>query len=211
MMRKTVHTLLASIGLCLSSVAGAVDSWDAVGDFNHMSGNPNPPWSYESNAGLLSMPVAACFGTTGLFCWGGGGPFDTPFVGINTSGSSFTTGGGHVIAESVLFLHPSNDAVSPNSTVKVRWTVPTNGRYRFVGYFQLADKNAPDNGVVANIRCTFCVNHTMWTTTFSGYSKARWFNTIRFLAAGNSITFEVENNGSFNNDLTALKAAIFKL
>jgi hypothetical protein len=43
MMSKTVHTLLASIGLCLSGVAGAVDSWDAVGDFNHMSGNPNPP------------------------------------------------------------------------------------------------------------------------------------------------------------------------
>lgn len=207
MLSKTVYTLLSGIALCFTSAATA-QSWDAVGDFDQVA-NPSTqgPWRYESSTGLLSMKTAACFGTAGLFCWEGGGPFDTPFVGINTSGMPFVTGGGHVIVESALIVHPGQNA---GERVKVRWTAPVSGRYRFVGHFQLIDKNATANGIIAEIRCSFCFN-PMQSWTFGGFGATRIFNRVRYIGAGDSVTFEVDNNGSFNNDSTALKVAVLKV
>lgn len=207
MLSKTCQTLLSGIALCFASIASA-QSWDAVGDFDQVA-NPSTqgPWRYESSAGLLSMKTNACFGTAGLFCWEGGGPFNTPFVGINTSGSPFVTGGGHVVVESALIVHPGQNV---GERVKVRWTAPSSGRYRFVGHFQLIDKNASANGIIAQIRCSFCFN-PMQSWTFSGFGTTRIFNQTRYIGAGDSVTFEVDNNGSYNNDSTALKVAVLRL
>jgi hypothetical protein len=211
MMSKLTHALLSGIALCLSGMASAQQqSWDAVGDFdfsNPSNTSVSDPWSYESSTGLLTMSTAACFGTPGLFCWHGGGPFDTPFVGINTTTMPFVTGGGHVIAESVLIVHPGQNV---GERVKVRWTAYSSGLYRFVGHFQLIDKNAPANGVIAEIRCSSCAS-PMATFTFSGFGTTRIFNKARFIGAGKSVTFEVDNNGSYNHDSTALKVAVLRL
>jgi hypothetical protein len=205
---KIGYSLLSSIALCMAGTASA-QSWDAVGDFSQTA-NPtnNGPWSYESSSGLLTMSTAACFGTTNLFCWKGGNPFDTPFVAINTSNSPFVTGGGHVIAENVLILHPGPN--SGGDRVKVRFTAPATGRYRFVGHFQLIDKNAGANGVIAQIRCSFCVN-PMQTWTMSGFGLTRIFNQTRYIGAGDSVTFEVDNNGDYSNDSTAIKVGVLRL
>lgn len=206
---KISYSLLSSIALCVAGAASA-QSWDAVGDFNQGPIPPLAPWSYESSSGVLSMPTAACFGTPNLFCWKGGPPavFDTPFVGINTGTAPFVTGGGHVIVESALILHPGPN--SGGDRVKVRFTAPTTGRYRFVGHFQLIDRNATVSGIIAQIKCSFCLN-PMQSWTFGNFGTTRIFNQTRYIGAGDSVTFEVDNNGSYNNDLTALKVAVLKL
>jgi hypothetical protein len=176
-------------------------------DFSAAS-NPNGPWDY-------GYGVAGS--TFNLFTVADPGPpferwtvpdpvLGTPAVVENTTGSPIVVGT-VLIPEHALAFHPG-----PSVDTMVRWTAPAAGDYSYSGYFDLLD--ILPSGIVGEV---FANSQQLFSGELTGPGAdpaadapggREFFQGTVSLQAGDTLTFAVNNDGTFLFDTTGLGATI---
>ena len=212
MKRKIVISLLAGLGMSLGATAQAQNAWDAVSDFN-LGANPNGAWGYhwQEPAGGALFPMAAgtdC-GNASVICWTRFEGNPLPQIGLNTSTGPLESGS-NLAPLGVLLLHPG----ASGERAVVTWKAPhTTGKVRYFvnGQFQLLDFHNFHyglSGVNVSVNVEGKVGKPPVTLTrFGQFMK---FELNNCLSPGQTVSFTVDANGNYANDLTALKVGILR-
>ena len=213
--------LAASMGIATLFAGGAANAavvYDAAAQFS-LSSNANGPWSYGEGTGPSitlftknsnNNPVQPIGVPSTVEYWQSSNPTSlVPIVGENFGTASATCCNSVLIPTGVLWVHPGY-----NSDVIVQWKAPTAGLYNLASSFALLD-NSP-SGILAEV---FENNKLLIGIPIKGpaanlsapqsYGPAVPFTANDLsLQAGDTLSFVVNNAGSFNNDSTALTATI---
>jgi hypothetical protein len=201
--------VMATIGTAPASAS----VYNAVSDFSVGNGNPNGPWAYGSGVGGVSFNrFASSFtSTTGNLgpssYWQATVPVDNvPLVGLNVSGSPYNFGT-VMVPTGALWVHPG-----PVNDVIVQWTAPAAGTYSLSASFALMDISP--SGVIGEV---FDNGSLIYSGTLTGpgadqsthtLGQSETFSDVVSLAAKDTLSFVVNQDGSFLNDSTALTANI---
>ena len=208
--------VLINLFISLFAIAASAQTWDAVKDFSNS--NPSNDWEYGhgqtgtnfSKYGSFSSSCPAFSGFSGIECWWTGGQ-SLPAVGLNyTSGTLCYNGSSTVVLPTnALWMHPGS---SLNDDSIVRWTAPTSGTYSISGFFEGLDSidqtgvylsvyrnTIPIFGPVFYQKAASCPN--------PGPSLNIPTQTLS-LAAGDVISFGVNNGGNYIYDSTGFDASI---
>ena len=216
-----LRILSAAVGVATLFSVGAANAgavYDAAGDFS-ISANPNGTWSYgegtgstitslfthNSNNPVQAIPLPA---GSNVQYWQSSAPNSlVPIVGENY-GSTTTCCSSVLIPTGVLWVHPGLA-----SDVIVQWTAPTAGTYDLSSSFALLDKSP--SGIIGEV---FENNSVLFSQTITGpaanLSAQTYGPAVSFaqndlvLHAGDTLSFVVNNDGSYFNDSTALTATI---
>ncbi len=192
----------------LAATVASATTYDAVTDFS-----PTPTvWSYGTGVNGSSFTPypdfhAVCEGDARVSCYQTTTPVSrVPFVAKNILGGTIDTYDTVVFPSNVLNVHPG-----PSTDSIVRFTAPTTGSYRISGFFELLDINP--SGVIVSI---YTAGNFDGSATLTGPAAvfpdmvggAAAFGGVRFLTAGQTVDFGVNNDGSFFNDSTGLSATL---
>jgi hypothetical protein len=198
--RVIVFTAAAAIA---APQAAKAQTYDVGADFS--LSNPSGVWSYGSKATPLGAFTAyALSGTSGtLQYWTSnvGGDL-TPGVFHNV-GAAFTSGTVNYAVGETAF-HPG-----PNGEISVfRFTAPTAGSYTLASRFYGLDFQGPTNTNVAIVLPGAAV--TIGVGNVLGYRDPSeiTYNGIFALAAGDVLEFQVDRNGNYAFDTTAIDASL---
>ena len=179
---------------------------DAARDFS-LFGNPNGAWSYgEGVGGSTFTPFTVTGATAGSFqYWQSSTPTSgVPLIGENFAPTAITYSTVVVPGHS-LIMHPgaADDAI-------MRWTASTAGDYNYAGSFALADTNP--SGVMGEV---FDNGTEIYSGVLSGAGasfpytgQTEIFQGNVYLNVGDTLSFVVNNDGSYFNDSTAVNARI---
>ncbi len=211
MLYRTAYALglIAAATLAGAAPARAGALYDAVADFSQTS-NPNGVWSYGYGTGGSSFTAydsstATCAGVTGLFCWYASGADDNnlPAVGINTSGSTITSGTLDVPTNQ-LFMHPTGVGATSNYDTIVQFTAPTAGGYAYSGLFQADDAHG-STGVTVSI---WDGSTELFSALLGSPGATANFSGIAALGAGGTLEFVVTASNPYSYDSTGLEVLI---
>jgi hypothetical protein len=204
-------SLVLFAGLGVSTVAHATPiTYDAVSDFS-IASNPNTPWVYGSG----SIGPAGSFTpyTVSGTNWGGGGyeywsgtTNGLPVVGYNNNNVAPTGGLATVyVPPTELWLHPG-PSPSGDDTI-VEFIAPTAGTYSLTTNFTRDNLDNGGNGVVVTI---VAGGSTIATDTipYQVGSTYNFHDPSLTLTAGEIVTFDLNNNGSYGSDSTGFDATI---
>jgi hypothetical protein len=190
--------------LALPAAANAV-SWDVAADFS------NPVFAYGSGvngSSFTALPTYLpdnCFGVSGLACYQSA-PFSHPVI-AKKSGSAYNSGGVFIPTDT-LYLHPADG--QPGTDALVSFTATAASTHRLSGFFQRQDTTNNGDGTAVSIFSSTNPS-ALFSAVLPGTSwgSQTSFGTIDvFLNAGQSVTFGVANNGSYQFDSTGLSATI---
>jgi hypothetical protein len=204
--------LLPAVALAvLFAPHSCASQFDAFSDFS--ASNPNGSWSYGTGVtGSTFTPLTVYDGSycnsivSSIACWTIPNPVDkTPFVAINTDASVMDVGTG-ILPAGELLVHPAQSA----DTI-VEWTAPSDGTYTLAGFFQLLD--AKPSGIIGEVYDNATQVYSGALTgpgaNYDGTAGAgENFDLTLNLAAGDVVSFGVNNGGSFYDDATGFDAAI---
>jgi len=208
---KLKLAMLAAAATCLcGATAQAATIYSAQGDFS-IASNPNGAWAYgtgTAGSSFAAMPVSGYGVLNANFAyWQVANPVSlVPLIGVNT-GSSPDVFGTVLVPTDVLFMHPG-----PSTDAIVQWTAPSAGTYTISGGFELLDDNP--SGVIGEV---YDNGTQLYTGTLTGPAAnlgtltpggSETFSETVTLAAGDKISFAVNNDGSFYDDSTGLMATI---
>lgn len=202
-----IKSVIAAAALLAATAAGAA-TYDAVADF---SSTPTV-WSYGTGITGTSFVAdteyhAVCEGDVRISCWQTPTPVSrVPLVAKNVSGSTADIYDTVVMPTDVLNVHPG-----PATDSIVRFTAPRSGKYRLTGFFELLDVNPSGVNVAVYVggNSSGGIELTAPAAMFPATPGERSsFFGFGFLAAGHTVDFGVNNDGSFFNDSTGLSATI---
>lgn len=209
--------LLAGLGIAFSTATHAKEAWDAAGDFSIYNGNPNGAWAYHWQTtegwlfpmGFQGFPGGDC-GSVGVACWTRSPGDPLPQIGMNTTSSPIEYGSG-VGLLGVLYLHPG----ASNERAVVTWQAPhTSGKVRYLmnGSFQLLDFHNFGYGL-GGVKVSVGIDgrrEIVDAQALTRYGEPVRFNRSPCLRPGQTISFTVDPNGNYLNDLVGLKVAILR-
>ncbi|MFT3987258.1 VPLPA-CTERM sorting domain-containing protein [Aestuariivirga sp.] len=203
-----LFALSTSLALFLGAASAQAETWNAFDDFS-IATNPNGAWSYgEGTAGSTFTPFVNKVTTSQVIYWQTTNPsLGAPAVIKNTTGSSFAYPT-VVFPNDVLDIHPG-----PNSDVIVQFTAPTAGTYSYSGLFEVLDY-VQSNGVIGliykNGTQLFSQEFggtTANATTLTAGSMITFMGSV-LLAAGDKLSFAVNNDGNYLYDSTGFQVVI---
>jgi hypothetical protein len=189
--------------------ASAAAVYDVVSDFSTTSATGT--WSYGTGvtgASFTALPDfhATCEGAAGISCWQVNNPVDrVPLIAKNMSGQTLDIYNTVTQPTDVLNVHPG-----PAIDAIVQFTAPTSSYYTISSFFQTLDNNP--SGVIVDVfkNSTSLLSQTLQgqpATSTAGGGIVTYDDRI-FLAAGDKLSFGVNNDGSYYNDSTGLSAVI---
>ena len=200
--------LLCTAAAMSAAVATQAATYDAVADF---SATPTV-WSYGTGvAGSTFTPnlvfQTTCSGDARISCWQSPEPVSrVPLVAKNITAATVDTFDTVVMPTDVLNVHPG-----PDTDTIVRFTAPTSASYRISGFFELLDIK-PSGVVVSIFRGGVSEGFAVLTgpgATFPDtVGESVPFGGVRYLTAGETLDFGVNNDGSYYNDSTGLSATL---
>jgi hypothetical protein len=120
---------------------------------------------------------------------------------VDVSGAPYRQGT-VIVPQSVLGMHPGINGERPAPT----WTSPTDGKYRFTGYFQ-ADDLYP-TGVEVFVECG---DKVLIDQVLRSFGETAQFNFVLEMHTGENVHFSVDRHGTYYNDSTMLKLAVLRL
>ena len=203
-MRLLIPALLLAAALPVTAVASPV-TYNAVTQFSTTHGNPNGVWSYGGGVPGSSFFLddhVATSGTAVLWADSTGTNGFQPIVGYNASGADIST---TRAPATDLLLHPGN---SSTLAATLMFTAPSSGVYTATGLFERLDKVVGGgNGVIVSIydgstallgpTAISSINYVPVSFTFAQY-----------LAAGQTLTFNVAYPGNYDYDTTGLQLSV---
>lgn len=195
-----------AVGLPQAEQARAA-TYNVVDDFS-IAANPNGVWSYGEGIGATSFtPFTHTVSTAISQFWQSSAPsLGAPAVIKNTTGAPFVASTA-IFLPNVLDVHPG-----PLTDVIVRFTAPAAGVYSYAGLFEIMDFVAP-LGVIGNI---YHNNSLLFSQGIAGAATASTFTPggsavfsgLVSLDASDTLSFVVNNGGSFTYDSTGLVLSI---
>jgi len=193
------NSLSALILAALLPIAASATTYNPVTDFS-TANNPNGVWSYgygtPGNVTLFTYSGTNFSDATynyGVTYWA---PSQNGFPVLGTT-TGVSIGTVNLLANE-LFMHPG-----PNSDSILLFTAPTSGVYNVAGSFTRRDvSNGSGDGTIDSI----FVNQMFQGAVFSGltYGSSQSFFGSLSLNAGDVLTFDVNNNGTYYYDSTGL-------
>jgi hypothetical protein len=208
--------VLINLFISLFAIAASAQTWDAVKDFS--SSNPSNNWEYGHGQtgtnfaiyGSFSSSCPAFSGFSGVECWWTGGQ-SLPAVGLNyTSGTlCYNSSSTVVLPTNALWMHPGS---SLNDDSIVKWTAPTSGTYSISGFFEGLD-SIDQTGVYVSVyrNTTPIFGPVFYQQAASCPNPGPSLNIptqTLSLAAGDVISFAVNNGGNYIYDSTGFEASI---
>jgi hypothetical protein len=181
-MLRPIVALLFILPVGLASTASAAN---IVSDFSGTV-NPNGVWTYLYNGSAYtsSQGSAAQLGTPLPGWYSGQGIPNSLYILQNTTGSNYSTGT-IVDPTGTLWLDPES------GNVAVRFTASAAGTYTIAGSFIGIDVSENSHPVQI-----FDGSTSIFNSTISTYGQNVAFNLSETLAAGQTITFEVETGSA---------------
>jgi hypothetical protein len=175
----------AILALLVCAQSLHAQTYNAVTGFSPTS-NPNGVWTYDYNGGAYSgSQTVSNFLGTGLSGWWTGESVPNSLIILQNNTGSTVNYSTVYDPTNTLWMDPET------GNVAVVFTAPAAGTYSITGNFLGidVDENSPlvevlDNGTV------------VWSGTLSSYNQNDLFNLSETLAAGGTITFEVETGTS---------------
>ncbi|MBC7636397.1 MAG: hypothetical protein H7251_12420, partial [Acetobacteraceae bacterium] len=199
--------------LAAGSASAATTVYDFAG--NYTASNPSGAFAYGTGNGGsgftgFTNSYASCFGDASFACQSVGSNASVAAVGVNTSASPISPGGTVSVPAGVLLTHPGNGGAGTDAVVK--FTAPTTGSYKLNGAFERLSTVAAGNGV--NVGIFDGANPLYASSALAGTGLA--FGTQASFAAqptihhnaGDTLSFVVNNNGSYEYDSTGLLGTI---
>jgi hypothetical protein len=205
--------LLALSAVAASALAAASASaatvYDVVNDFSTTSAVGT--WSYGTGVTGTSFTAlpdfhATCEGASGISCWQVSSPVDrVPLIAKNLTGHTVNIYNTVTQPTDVLNVHPG-----PSTDAIVQFIAPTSSFYTISSFFQTLDVNP--SGVVVDV---FKNSTQLLSQVLQGQPASNTagggivtFDDRIYLAAGDKLSFGVNNDGSYYNDSTGLSATI---
>ena len=205
-MRILSHAIVLTTAAALAATPGSAgaQTYDVGADFS--LANPSGAWTYGSKPTVLGAfaPYALSGTTAGTLQYhtsNVGGDL-TPGV-YHNAGAAFTSGSVNYAAGETAF-HPG-----PNGEISVfRFTAPTTGTYNLTSRYYGLDFVGPTSTSVFVALPDYAV--TFGVGNVNGYRAPSeiTFNAMLTLAAGNFVDFEVDRNGTYFFDTTAIDARL---
>jgi hypothetical protein len=210
-MKRSVAGAVGVVALVSAfSMPAHATVYDAFADFSVPGSNPNGAWTYAygSVGSATQMEVSGTGPSNGnspfpanIEYWQAANPVSlVPVIGKSTDGQplSFLT---VTVPGNMLLVHPGID-----SDVIVQWTAPTAGKYSFSGFYSLQDSSP--SGVIGSV---FKNDVSLYTGPLAGalgFGASEKFSGIETLAAGDKLSFVVNNGGLYYNDSTGFDVTI---
>ncbi len=207
---------LIHLGIVLISAAFAAGAnaapYDALADFS-LSNNPAGTWTYGYGAGggsftAYNAETPNCATISGLACWysTAENTNNLPGIGINTTASQISSGTVRIPTD-VVWMHPTgvNASIAGFDTI-LRFTAPGAGTYTAKGLFELLDTSP--TGVEVSIYKNNA-GSALFDDVLTGslFTPAPYSVTAN-LAAGETLDFVLNSDGSYFDDSTGLQATI---
>jgi len=204
-------TVLLSTAVSAQAPQWKNADYDAVRDFSIQS-NPNGVWSYgweESLGSTLNLyTLTDTTSVPGLSVWlKSGDKFGEgwPVVGHNDTEKQicFATA---CIPTTYLLLHPGQKG----ELIVVRWTVPSNGKFRIEGAFMGLDGTGP---TTTDVHVLVNSKKSLLSGPITSYKWPLIFNLTVKVSAGDTLDFAVGfgNDHDLNCDSTGVRFAVTRL